>query len=166
MKKRSAAADANASTAVSEVVTCVRAAQLIEAVKIYTSCAADVLDEKARIIERHFNQAPEESNLGTCCRLVHWAFVEINEALESRAFYTCLAHNDRHALAVICGCQLQRLRWCRANLDVLCRQLQKSSHAVNVLDNESAGLAAIILDLDQSIAALDPSALKLPTEGA
>jgi hypothetical protein len=165
MKRRSATSSTDGSTAVSAVVTCVRAAQLIEAAKIYISCAADVIEEQARSIEAHFNQAPAEPNLGACCRLVHWAFVETSEALESRAFYTCLAHNDRHALAFICGEQRQRLRWCRASLDLTCRLLRTSSHASTALDNEALALAAIIPDLDQSIAALDTSALKLPTEG-
>lgn len=40
-----------------------------------------------------------------------------------------------------------------------------SSHASKTFDNERLALAAIIPDLDQSIAALDPSALKLPFEG-
>jgi hypothetical protein len=165
MKKSAATANAAGSTAASAIVTCVRAAQLIEAVKIYISCAADVIDEQARSIEAHFNQAPEEPNLGACCRLVRWAFLETNAALESRAFYTCLAHNDRRALAVICDVQRQHLRWCRASLDLTCRLLQGSSHASQVLDNERLALASIIPDLDQSIAALDPSALKLPTGG-
>jgi hypothetical protein len=97
--------------------------------------------------------------------LVHWAFVETSEALESRAFCTCVAHNDRHALAFICGEQRERLRWCRASLDLVCRLLPNSRHASGALENEMRALAAIIPDLDQSIAALDPSALKLPTRG-
>lgn len=165
MKKRSSHSNADAPTAAPRGVTCVRAAQLIEAVKIYISCASDVLEERARIIEDYFKQSPEEPNLGTCCRLVHWALVETNEGLESRAYYTCLAYNDRHALAAISVEQRQRLRWCRASLDLMCGLLRMSSHASKALDNEMQALAAIMPELDQSIAALDPSALKLPFEG-
>ncbi len=116
-------------------------------------------------MEERATQAPDEPDLGACCRLVHWALVATGKALEPEATYACRANNDRHALAVICDEQRQHLLWCRASLEAICRLLRISSSASLTLDNERLALAAIIPDLDQSIALLHPTVLRLPVGG-
>lgn len=57
MKRRSVPSSTAVSDSASAEVTCVRAAQLIEAVKIYIAGASAVIDEKARIMEERATQA-------------------------------------------------------------------------------------------------------------
>lgn len=165
MKRRSVPSSTAVSDSASAEVTCVRAAQLIEAVKIYIAGASAVIDEKARIMEERATQAPEEPDLGACCRLVHWALVATGKALEPEATYVCRANNDRHALAFICDEQRQHLLWCKASLEAICRLLRVSSSASLTSDDERLALAAIIPELDQSIALLHPTVLRLPVGG-
>ena len=134
---------------------------MIEAVKIYIASASAVIDEKARIMEERATQAPEEPDLGACCRLVHWALIATGKALEPEATYACRANNDRHALAVICDEQRQHLLWCKASLEAICTLLRMDS--CETVGDERLALAALIPDLEQSIALLHPAALRLPT---
>lgn len=159
MKKRTAPSSTEAA---SNVLTRVRTAQLIEAVKIYVASASAVVHDQAQIIENRVTHVCDDPNLGACCRLVHWALVETSKALESEAIYACRASNDRHALGALCEQQRQRLLWCRASLNAISSLLPMSGTASTSLDSERQTLAALIPDLDQSIALLHPAALRLP----
>lgn len=162
MKKRTAPSSMDAA---SNVLACVRTAQLIEAVKTYVASASAVVHDQAQSIESRVTHVGDDPNLAACCRLVHWALVETSKALESEAIYACRASNDRHALGALCEQQRQRLLWCRASLNAIASLLRMSCSASASQDSEGLALAALIPDLDQSIALLHPAALRLPMAG-
>jgi len=166
MKKRSPPSSRAKSDSASAVISHVRAAQLIEAVKIYIESASVIIDEQAGLIDERAKRAPDKPDLGACCRLVRWALVATGNALQPESLYAVRTNNDRRAVAAICDEQRRHLLWCRASLDAICRMLRTDSSVSGRSEDERLALAAIIADLDQSIVLLDPAVLRLsPVRG-
>jgi hypothetical protein len=148
------------------VISHVRAAQLIESVKIYSASASVIIEEQAGIIDERSKRAPDKPDLGACYRLVRWALVATGNALQPESLYAIRTNRDRRGLAAICNEQRRHLLWCRATLDAICRMLQTESSASEPLEDERLALAALIPGLDQSIVLLDPAVLSLsPVRG-